>query len=161
VKANNRFFIFIFTIFFCSCGSIHIFSKKEEIEAGTPKHVIIHDNDEIPEKAEFAILDKKEIEQIFLLLDSAIVNHNSESEKYWRIDLSQYKFQLVPFYNDEKEKVIWVNGICIQDLFDYGEEEKSWRETVLIVNDGGKCHFNIYVNLKRSKAFDLVINGEA
>ena len=78
-----------------------------------------------------------------------------------KFDLSQYKFQLVPFYNDEKEKVIWVNGICIQDLFDYGEEEKSWRETVLIVNDGGKCHFNIYVNLKRSKAFDLVINGEA
>jgi len=71
------------------------------------------------------------------------------------VKLRGYKRQYVPFYTREGEKVVWVNCLC--DVFGV----KRWRKSVVQVNDGGNCYFNLLINLSRGQALGLQVNGES
>ena len=116
-------------------------------------------------------LTSKDIEQIEELITLCIFKYNSKEQKIYNqieknkvenkeyfekncIDLSKYKRQYVATINSKGEKEIWVNFFC--DTFN-----SDWKKEILVVFDGGNCFFNVKLNLKKKKYFDLIINGVA
>lgn len=116
-------------------------------------------------------LTSKDIEQIEKLLTLCIFKYNSKKQKIYNqveknkvenkeyferncIDLSKYKRQYVATINSKGEKEIWVNFFC--DTWN-----SNWKNEILVVFDGGNCFFNVKLNLKKKKYFELRINGVA
>jgi hypothetical protein len=112
-----------------------------------------------------------DMEQIEKLITLCIFNYNSkklkiynqldknkiENKEYFErncIDLSKYKRQYVATINSKGEKEIWVNLFC--DTYN-----SNWKKEILVVFDGGNCFFNVKLNLKKKKYFELIINGVA
>ena len=69
------------------------------------------------------------------------------------INLTDYKRQYVPIINTQGEKEVWVNFFCESFAAD------KWRTKTVQVEDGGKCYFNIKINLNTKEYYDLDING--
>lgn len=113
-----------------------------------------------------AALSIDEISEVEDILREAIEDYNREpyplrahpeynlDKSRFVIDLSQYKRQLVPVLNVKGEKEVWVNCFCEDDFDD-------WKEEIVSVEDGGKCFFNIKVNLTKKMWYELRVNGEA
>jgi hypothetical protein len=116
-------------------------------------------------------LASRDLDQIDKLLTLCIFKYNSKKLKIYNqldknkiedkenfernyIDLSKYKRQYVATINSKGEKEIWVNFFC--DTFN-----SNWKKEILVVFDGGNCFFNVKLNLKKKKYFDLIINGVA
>lgn len=116
-------------------------------------------------------LTSKDIEQIEKLLTLCIFKYNSKEQKIYNqveknnvenkeyfernfIDLSKYKRQYVATINSKGEKEIWVNFFC--DTWD-----SDWKNEIIVVFDGGNCFFNLKLNLKKKKYFELRINRVA
>jgi hypothetical protein len=75
--------------------------------------------------------------------------------KYFVIDLQGYYRQYIVVENSRGEKEVWVNCFCtIQDM-DY------WKKQVVFVKDGGKCFFNLRINLTKKTFIDFIVNGDA
>lgn len=102
-----------------------------------------------------AALGKDEIGEVESLLKKAVDEYNArQKSKDQIINLAEYKRQFVPFVNEKGEKEIWVNCFCSENFDD-------WRTRVVAVEDGGKCFFNLRVNLTAKKYGNLNVNGEA
>ena len=74
--------------------------------------------------------------------------------KHFTIDLRRYKRQYYATTNEKGEKEIWVNCFC--DTWD-----KNWKEDLIFVFDGGNCYFNLKINLKTKKYYNVMVNGDA
>ncbi len=83
-----------------------------------------------------------------------VVLESSEEKSSIQINLSDYKRQLVPYTNENDEKEVWVNCFC-------GNNWGKYRNTLLFVFDGGKCHFNLIINLDKKAYYSLSVNGNA
>ena len=70
------------------------------------------------------------------------------------IDLPRYKRQYVAVINSKGEKEIWINCFCTNFGID-------WRHTIVNVDDGGNCFFNVRVNLTTKQYFNFMVNGYA
>lgn len=113
-----------------------------------------------------AALSTDEISEVEDILREAIEDYNREpyplrahpeynlDKSRFIINLSQYKRQLVPVLNAKGEKEVWVNCFC-EDDFDGRKEE------IVCVEDGGKCFFNVKINLTKKAWYDLRVNGKA
>lgn len=113
-----------------------------------------------------ATLSADEIREVENILHEAIEDYNREpyllrahpeynlDKSRFVIDPSSYKRQFVPVLNAKGEKEVWVNCFC-EDNFD------DWRKEVVQVEDGGKCFFNVKINLSKKTWYDLRVNGEA
>jgi len=75
-------------------------------------------------------------------------------KKDFLINLEEYKFHLVPILNEKGEKEVWINCFC-------STYNSDWKENIIIVKDGGKCYFNLKVNLTTKKYYDFIVNGTA
>jgi hypothetical protein len=49
---------------------------------------------------------------------------------------------------------VWINCFC-------NYEELDWKKSMVFVKYGGKCYFNLRVNLSRGTYYDLMVNGSA
>lgn len=74
--------------------------------------------------------------------------------KDYVIDLKDYKRQYIAVINSKGQKEVWVNCIC-------NAASKDWKKGLIIVLDGGKCYFNVKINLKTKKFSNFVVNGDA
>jgi hypothetical protein len=111
------------------------------------------------ETASPATLEPQEIKQIDSTLALAVEDHNKtlgQDMQSMKIDLAGrlYKKQLVAIINSQGEKEVWVNCFC--DDF-----STPWRTRLLFVDDGGSCYFNLKINLKSRRYYDLRVNGQA
>ncbi len=70
-------------------------------------------------------------------------------------DLSSYRRQYVPYYNNEGEKIVTVYCHCLS--FSLGK----WQYEVLQINDGGNCHFDVVINLTKKTYERVWVNGYA
>jgi len=68
--------------------------------------------------------------------------------------LGRYKRQYLG-YTDAGKKWIFVNSFC------RWKEDGFWRDTMIIVNDGGTCYFRVRYDVSNSRFEQLEINGEA
>ena len=84
---------------------------------------------------------------------------SAQPEYDYSIDLKNYNFQLIVSINSKREKIVWINGFC--KPVDKGYHSFDWHSDILRVRDGGKCSFNLKVNLKKNSYFDLTVNGDA
>jgi hypothetical protein len=117
-----------------------------------------------------ASLNSVELNLIDSILRKAIDNYNSD-RKIWldsltksnpafslsledlKINVYSYKRQYLPYLNSNGEKEVWVNCLC--------DTNKNWKDGVLIIEDGGKCYFNLIINLSNKSSHTLIVNGEA
>ncbi len=70
-------------------------------------------------------------------------------------DLSNYRRQYIPYYNDKGEKIVTVYCHCLS--FSLGK----WQYEVLQIEDGGNCHFDTVINLTKRTHERVWVNGYA
>jgi hypothetical protein len=105
-------------------------------------------------KGQAVTLTAIEIAEVKKLLQKAVDEYNSgQNNNDGLIKLDEYKFQFVAVLSEKGEKEVWINSFCT--------DFEDWREQIVQVDDGGKCFFNLHVNLTK-KSFDrLSVNGVA
>lgn len=95
----------------------------------------------------------EEIERIHSLCKTIIDSLNNQNNQI-KIDVTRYKFQIIPLKSSLGQSTFWVNAFCSDENF-------TWKTEILGVEDGGNCYFNSHVNLTTSIYYDLIVNGEA
>ncbi|PQA59091.1 hypothetical protein C5O19_05400 [Siphonobacter curvatus] len=75
------------------------------------------------------------------------------------IQFEHYYRQYTLTVNDEGDKVVAMNCLCMLNPFD--KEQDSWRKNKVVVRDGGHCFFQISVNISRGIVYGFMINGLA
>ena len=143
-----------------------LFKKKS-------KFAIIRRGSEVqsifPKDYKISTLNNSEYKIIQNLLIRIIDSFNIEGEKSMKerirpyikidrnafiIDTSRYRFQLIAVRNKKMQKIVWVNAFC-------NNPQINWRKSILIVEDGGICYFNLKINLSKRKVLTFSINGNA
>lgn len=105
-------------------------------------------------------LTEDDIEKIERLITDCVNNYNkklsTENKQYFSIDLTKekYKRQYVAVTNKNGDKEVWINCLC-QIHGNY------WKTSIIMVDDGGNCYFNLKINLTKEKCYDLGVNGHA
>ena len=103
------------------------------------------------------------------ILNTAIENYNRDTEN--KIMLNQYNRQYIATTNEGGQKEVWLNCFCkekegknrkvIKQEHKVSTSKENWRKKVVKVFDGGKCYFNLKVNLLTEKYYDFIVNGKA
>jgi hypothetical protein len=68
---------------------------------------------------------------------------------------SEYYKQLIPINNSKGEKEVWVNCFCDTS------EKSYWKKSIVMVNDGGSCFFQLKINLTKNIVYNFFVNGVA
>jgi hypothetical protein len=76
----------------------------------------------------------------------------NNAKRYKIKSLGTYIVQIVPFFNEQGEKEVWINGFCI----DMGP---FWRNQLVLGLDGGNCYFNMRINLTVKTLISAGTNG--
>lgn len=71
------------------------------------------------------------------------------------LDLSNYRRQYIPYYNELGEKVVHIYCDCLSCPYE------NWKYEVLAINDGGNCHFDVILNLTKGTCKRVSVNGYA
>ena len=69
------------------------------------------------------------------------------------IYLPSYKRQYICVIDKKGDKIVWVNCFC--------SEQAYWKTKVVSVEDGGRCYFNLKINLTKKMKYDVMVNGVA
>jgi hypothetical protein len=133
-------------------------------------------------QAELTYEDFVTIESI---LKECIATYNMEEEAHFKemcnkypqsasdirrdsIDLTRYWRQYIVVINPQGEKETFINFFCNQpeDIIEDGDEIRfvpsdRWKSRLVVVMDGGKCYFQIIINLNTKKWYDFMVNGYA
>ena|SRR5450432_1327312 len=109
--------------------------------------------DSIPAK-----LTNQDLFTIDTLLTNCIKDHNKgiDSTNLYSgfIDLKKYKRQYVPYANKKGEKKVFINCFCNGvGGFD------DWKTTLVEIEDGGVCFFNLTINVTEQLCGPVLING--
>lgn len=169
--------IILFLLYSCGKVSENNQSKAVEPEFSVDKsyYTIIEYNPKakIFENAKTTDLSNSELIEIEKILKSAIEENNDfqannlkkHNEKYpenqinetgFELELGDYRRQYIPVINVSGEKEVWINFMCDE------ANNEIWRTELLPpVEDGGKCYFNIKINLTTKSYSELRINGYA
>lgn len=109
-------------------------------------------------------LSNEEIKQADALLLKSVNNYNDWAWSRYKdtelkpgdflINLRFYIRQYEPRLNEDGEKVVFIYGMCLVS----GDR---WREGREYISDGGKCYFEVEVNLATNTAGKLFPNGLA
>jgi hypothetical protein len=107
-----------------------------------------------------ATLTESDIQKIETLLINCVTEYNKklsgDNKQFFLIDMNKekYKRQYVAVTNKKGEKVVWINCLCQT----HGD---NWKTSLIMVDDGGSCFFNLKINLAKEKCYDLSVNGLA
>lgn len=180
-----KFQITILTIILCltiqtsSFGQEH---KQHELEFDTTRQTIITYDEAGYLLDDYGYERGQFIQQDFLVIDSlitiAVLSHNQEHSelklphRIINLDEDNYRQQLVALTGTSKKKgkvkgmtitwgqkgvrYAWVNCFC-----SYGPSKRDsyWRTVFIQVDDGGKCYFNLMIDLTNKQYFDMEVNG--
>jgi hypothetical protein len=80
-------------------------------------------------------------------------------ERY-QIKLSDYKRQYMAA-DHNGEKLVYINCLCQVFVPAPGSESTGWKKQFYQVKDGGKCYFQVLLNLKQKNVLKFSVNGEA
>lgn len=96
-----------------------------------------------------ASLTMDDMKKIEFLLQSC-VSRNKDVD----LKREKYRRQYIAMTNDKGEKIVWINCFC-------GVDNDNWRNSIVMVHDGGSCYFNLKVNLTKGVYYDFWVNGYA
>lgn len=103
---------------------------------------------------------RKEVKNINILQKEKYAKLCRKYTNYWFrlenfiISLENHNRQYIPVINDKNEKEIWINLFCTNY-----NEYPYWKETVILVIDGGNCYFNLKINLTKKTYSDFKMNS--
>lgn len=102
------------------------------------------------------VITPKGVDSLETIVDSTYKAFTKDSTAYLHklMPLETYRRQYVALITADGEREVWVNFFCAS--FNIG-----WREHVVIVDDGGTCFFQLFINVKSGKASELIPNGAA
>jgi hypothetical protein len=100
-------------------------------------------------------ISESEMHLVDSLLKQQIEEHNRKSDKTFSIDLSKYRRQYFPSIDTNGDKRVEVNCFC------QVHNDDNWKKQRVQVHDGGKCYFNIKVDLTTLTVVNFHINGQA
>jgi len=105
-------------------------------------------------------LTEKDLQTVDNILADCIKTHNAKQDTTKEfseyIDLKKYKRQYIAFINSKGEKKVYINCFCTSDWgFDY------WKKSLVHVNDGGSCFFQVTINLTTLEYEKFGTNGYA
>ncbi len=108
----------------------------------------------IPTYVRTAELTNQELAEVEQLLHLCLAPKKllTKEDLESQIILSEYRRQYIAYINQKGEKLVWVNCFCEQNFND-------WKKAIVRVMDGGRCFFNVKINLTRKTFEDLMING--
>lgn len=89
--------------------------------------------------------DVRAINKIFQLL---VISNRIDTNYY------HYKRQYVPFIDKSGKRKVWVNCFCTGSY-----EFKNWKKNIVLVDDGGRCYFNVILNVTDGTYSNLEFNG--
>jgi len=96
--------------------------------------------------------------------DSAKINFEERKKKEPKvdlelsnltIDLKKYKRQYSTTINQRKQKQVFVNCFC------QVRDNEEWKVEEVIVKDGGRCYFNLLIDLSKKEIKYFSVNGSA
>lgn len=70
------------------------------------------------------------------------------------IDIKEYKRQYTPVVNKKGEKIVWIFCLCHTN-------DNRWKKEKLLIKDGGKCYFNVQINLKTGECSEIITHCDA
>jgi len=151
-----------------ACGQ----SKTDKRTVVTPNEPLLYDTSRIVilpidtanhwvfKDATTTQLTNQDLQTINKLLLACVTVHNvkqdttTEFSEY--IDLKKYKLQYVPFIDGNGHKKVYVNSFRDSDWgCDY------WKQSLVVVDDGGSCFFHLTVDLTQNSFEQLFTNGYA
>lgn len=104
------------------------------------------------ESGGFVKLNNLELDELENYIEKAVDKYNQNNGEKIN-DLSKYKRQFIIVTDKNKDRIVWANLFC--------SEFKSWKKSVVVVDDGGNCYFNLYINLTQRSFEPLNVNGNA
>lgn len=136
------------------------------------RHVILNNlnllnwlKDSISDSFQPSESDYREAEKILLK------GLKSEKEKYSlildSINIRNYYRQYVFFSKTNGDSMVYVNGFCeilkqpVDSCNTIIWKPIDWKETIVIVEDGGDCYWRILINLTKKNYDFFLINGVA
>jgi hypothetical protein len=66
-----------------------------------------------------------------------------------------YRRQYVPFIDTDGHRKVWINCFCSDFNFSY----PFWKKSIVLVDDGGSCFFNVVINLTDNSFTNFEVNG--
>ena len=110
-----------------------------------------------------------DIQIVHNLIDKAVKNDEFYFlEKPIKENLEKYYRQYIPYIDNNGDHIIEVSAFCEIPEFPPEAESKSgewikmdWKSEFVRVEDGGKCYWQIKINLDKKKYFNLGINSIA
>lgn len=107
-----------------------------------------------------AELANEEIEYAFKKIDTCFFDQRRGTvNRLLDMKPADYKMQFVCAVNSKGEKMLWVNAFCKSPNNDI---YTNWKENLVEVDDGGKCYWNLRLNLdKRGEHYVLRVNGHS
>lgn len=91
----------------------------------------------------------------YLMKSKGANQKNRLKKKDLTIDLKNYRRQYVAYLNEKNQKEVWVNCFCS------GPDNDEWKFKTIEVRDGGKCYFNLRINIDKGTYYEFYINGLA
>lgn len=156
-------------LFFTYCISLSVYAAAQP--GGAAHYTVIPYNPSRPneqfifsEYSRKATLDKNDLRRIDEILAQCAADYNQKQEaafEKWHqldsaltkddflINLADYYRQYIPITNEENEKEVWVNAFC----YHAGD---AWKTEVIKVEGGGKCYFNVKINLTRGTYYNML-----
>lgn len=98
------------------------------------------------------------VDSLELIIESACKAYNekyTDDTLYQVMPLQKYYRQYVPVVTVNGERVVWVGFFCSKS------SNSSWRKLMRVVNDGGNCYFQLFIDVNRREVYDLYTNGYA
>ncbi|WP_214225651.1 hypothetical protein [Pedobacter sp. B4-66] len=124
-------------------------NSKEEIKL-TGEELIITDS--LVKESVKVVNDKTEVRFKKRKLEDPKFTYDLSD---YTIDLKRYKRQYIVLVNKKGQKEVWINCLCAIS------DNDDWKTKKIVVYDGGKCYFNLKINLSEKIYFDFQVNGIA
>ena len=98
-------------------------------------------------------LSTTELQKVEALIITSAVKYNIK-KRYTIKEAGKYYKQIIPVINSKGQKEVWVNCLC-------KVSGDTWKKRVINTNDGGRCYFNLKINLSTNIVSDFSVNGLA
>jgi hypothetical protein len=100
-------------------------------------------------------LDDADLFMIEKILKECIEDYNNSEKLAKDINLDEYDMQLIPYLNQDGDKVVYVNCYCDP------QGRANPNDGFVTVFDGGNCFFRLRINLDKQSYYKFSTNGHA
>jgi hypothetical protein len=172
MKTILKICVLIYTIWIISgCKQISQENKAPDFQFDST-HTVISDTSQLKwivrDLNSLWIPNTNDLNMTESILKSAIKENINE---YWSlldtVTFKKYYRQYTFYTTSNNDSIIFINAFCrvmsipVDSAGTWIQRPYDWKNTFMMVNDGGDCFWSIKINLSRKAYFDFMVNGEA